>query len=316
MKKSGKLNRVSILALALSVLVLVAGCTGDSNPPSNSGNSDVVSQPQGGRESKPVVLEPEASGENVLGNDLVAIDVSNASQGYIMVTYQGENPKPKLQLTCGEEETYTYNLTPGKTEVFPLTRGNGLYKVAVFENIEGTSYSTLFSGTCEVVLENEYLPFLYPNQYVWFSKESKAVELGARLAQTAADDLGVVAEVYDYVIGNITYDYEKADTVQSGYLPDIDETLETGKGICFDYAALMTAMLRTQRIPTRLVVGYAGTLYHAWISVYIEGTGWIDNIIYFDGTQWVRMDPTFAAAGEEAAKYVGDGSNYHDLYVY
>ena len=71
MKKSGKLNRVSILALALSVLVLVAGCTGDSNPPSNSGNSDVVSQPQGGRESKPVVLEPEASGENVLGNDLV-----------------------------------------------------------------------------------------------------------------------------------------------------------------------------------------------------------------------------------------------------
>ena len=93
--------------------------------------------------------------------------------------------------------------------------------------------------------------------------------------------------------------------MQSGYLPDIDETLETGKGICFDYAALMTAMLRTQRIPTRLVVGYAGTLYHAWISVYIEGTGWIDNIIYFDGTQWVRMDPTFAAAGEEAAKYVG-----------
>lgn len=92
------------------------------------------------------------------------------------------------------------------------------------------------------------------------------------------------------MIGNIQYDFDKAASVQSGYLPDIDETLNTKKGICFDYAALMTAMLRVQRIPTKLVVGYAGELYHAWISVYLDGVGWIDNIIYFDGKDWVRMD--------------------------
>ena len=55
---------------------------------------------------------------------------------------------------------------------------------------------------------------------------------------------------------------------------------------------------------------------HAWISVYLDGVGWIDNIIYFDGKDWVRMDPTFAASGGGASEYVGDGSNYHDLYYY
>lgn len=54
----------------------------------------------------------------------------------------------------------------------------------------------------------------------------------------------------------------------------------------------MTAMLRSQDIPTKLVVGYTGNLYHAWINVYLEGQGWVDNIIYFDGTSWKLMDPT------------------------
>ena len=41
-------------------------------------------------------------------------------------------------------------------------------------------------------------------------------------------------------------------------LPSVDETLKTKKGICFDYAALMTAMLRSQGIPTKLEIGYQG----------------------------------------------------------
>ena len=32
----------------------------------------------------------------------------------------------------------------------------------------------------------------------------------------------------------------------------------------------MTAMLRSQNIPCKLVVGCAGTTYHAWIDVYVE----------------------------------------------
>ena len=82
------------------------------------------------------------------------------------------------------------------------------------------------------------------------------------------------------------------------YLPDPDETLETGKGICFDYAALMVTMLRSQRIPARLEIGYAGTVYHAWISAYVDDIGWVDGIIQFTNNTWTMMDPTFASSGK------------------
>ena len=68
--------------------------------------------------------------------------------------------------------------------------------------------------------------------------------------------------------------------------------MKTGKGICFDYASLMAALLRSQGIPTKLVVGYSGDAYHAWISVYLDEIGWVDKIIEFDGKSWSLIDPT------------------------
>ena len=81
----------------------------------------------------------------------------------------------------------------------------------------------------------------------------------------------------------------------------------------------MTGMLRSQGVPCKLVVGYAGSAYHAWINVWSEETGWIDAVIFFDGQSWKRMDPTFASSAGESAeimKYIGDGSNYTAKYFY
>lgn len=113
-----------------------------------------------------------------------------------------------------------------------------------------------------VSLRNSFLPFLYPNQYVNFYKGSQTVAKGARLASTASNDLEVVENIYNYVIHNISYDFNKAANVSFGYLPNVDSILSSGIGICFDYAAVMATMLRTQNIPTKLVVGYAGNIYH------------------------------------------------------
>ena len=85
-----------------------------------------------------------------------------------------------------------------------------------------------------------------------------------------------------------------------------------------DYAALMSAMLRSQRIPTKLEVGYSGDVYHAWISCYVDEIGWVDNIIEFDGKNWSIMDPTLAAnnSASDVKKYVGNGKNYVTKYTY
>ena len=264
----------------------------------------------------------QITGTTVYQNEKASIDASNLAEGYLIVRYTGgKNVKLKVQITKKGGATYTYNLnSAGKAETFPLTEGDGTYTVRVFENISGTKYAQAYSCSVELKLRNEFLPFLYSNQYVNFTAESKTVKKGAELMKDAKDDLDAVRRVYNYVIATLKYDYELAATVKSGYLPDIDAVLEAKKGICFDYAALMSAMLRSGGIPCKLVVGYAGTAYHAWINVYIDGVGWVDKLIYFDGKNWSLMDPTFASSlGAESAalkKYVGDGKNYTAKYAY
>lgn len=273
--------------------------------------------------SKPAgsnVRTPIASGVTVYKNDKATLDASNTSEGYIMIKYTGSVGKIKVQITKSGSETYTYDLnSSGVYEVFPLSEGNGSYSVKVFENISGNQYSQAFSQNMDVNISNTYGPFLYPNQYVNFNSASAAVQTGAAVSAGITDQFQVVSAIYNYVVKNLTYDTAKAASVQSGYLPNVDVVLAQRKGICFDYAALMTAMLRSQDIPTKLVVGYTGSLYHAWINVYLEGQGWVDNVIFFDGTNWTLMDPTFASSGnqsQEIMQYIGNGANYQAKYSY
>ena len=271
----------------------------------------------------PVVLQellmPEASGTLVKKNSKAMIDYSNTQDGYVMVSYTANTTKRLKVQVKGAGTTYTYNLAQGEWTTFPLSEGDGNYQITVYENISGNKYSTVLSLSCKVKLADEFAPFLRPNQHVNYSASSKTVAKAQELTKDLADPLKKVEAVYNYVVKNVRYDRMKAATVQSGYLPVLDTILETRKGICFDYAALMTGMLRSQGIPCKMVFGYAGTVYHAWISVWTEDTGWIDGAIFFDGTTWHRMDPTFASTGRQSAsimKYIGDGSNYKTKYLY
>lgn len=304
-------------------LLLLTGCEsiGDTKltAPSDTDEGEVSTE-KGSRDNTPVCLVPTAPGDVVYENKFAVMDASNLSEGYVVVRYIGDSNKVKLQITGPDAVTYTYSLKVGEPtdEVFSLQSGDGEYMVNVYENIQSTQYTMVFSQIVNVSLNNEFLPFLYPNQYVTFDSEYYAVKKAEELAYSCNNDLDVVSNVYNYIIGNISYDYAEAETVQSGYLPDVDEVLATQKGICFDYAALMTSMLRSQRIPTRMEVGYAGTAYHAWISTYIKDIGWVNGMIEFDGTRWSLMDPTFASnsGNKELQSFIGDGSNYSVKYFY
>ena len=302
---------LSYLLIAIFCLLL-GGCSGSS-----SASRKEHSGPP--RDSTPKVLTPSADGVTVYQNDFASIDASNTSQGYVMVKYNGTNEKVKLQITCPDQSCYTYLISDrGAYDTFPLTAGNGSYALQVLENVAGDTYTVSLAQSINVSIEDEFLPFLYPNQYVNFHTDSKAVSKGSDLAKDTYSDLDVVQNIYNYVIKNISYDTEKAQNVSYGYVPDIDDTLSSKKGICFDYAALMTSMLRSQNIPTKLEVGYSGDAYHAWISTYIDDKGWEDDIIQFNGDTWQIMDPTLAATNDSAAvkKYVGDGSHYIVKYTY
>ena len=329
LKISYKATSVAAAAFLMTALFACSGegsGSGASGTPSKSAPAPVEEEEddtpkvKGSRDNTPVCLVPEAPGDTVYENDYAHLDASNIDQGYVVIRYTGTSPKVKLQITGPNSTTYTYNLSVDeqRDEVFPLQSGNGEYIINVFENIEGTQYSQAFSQLIDVNITNEFTPFLYPNQYVTFTASNEAVKKGEELAFTANSDLDVVSAVYNFMIKNISYDHEEAETVQSGYLPDVDEVLETRTGICIDYSALMVTMLRSQRIPTRMEIGYAGTAYHAWLSTYIEDVGWVNGMIEFDGQEWSLMDPTFASNTEDKSlkDFIGDGSNYSVKYIY
>lgn len=284
---------------------------------SKSAVPDTSSDAKGSRDNTPQCLVPAADGTATDGNELVALDLSHMDCGYFMAQYLGTNNKVKMQVTGPNDVTYTYNLGTN-FEVFPFAAGNGSYTIGIHENITGTQYATIFSNTIDVTIADEFSPYLYPNQYVNFNSDSQVVALAGELAYPANDDLTVVTNVYNYIISNVTYDYDKATTVESGYIPVVDELLTTKKGICFDFASAMASMLRSQRIPTRLEIGYAGEAYHAWISTYLDEKGWVNGIIEFDGQSWKLMDPTFAASSSEEnlKDFIGDGTNYVTKYIY
>ena len=51
----------------------------------------------------------------------------------------------------------------------------------------------------------------------------------------------------------------------------------------------------------------------------LTGQGWVDNIIYFDGTNWRYMDPTFASSGKGDAavsNYISNQANYQAKFTY
>lgn len=291
---------------------------GQSHASSSSKNKSDNPTPDTTRESVTQSLIPQATGTVVYGNEGISIDASNTGEGYIMVQYGGASDQVRMQITIPDGTVYTYALAIGKYETFPLTGGNGPYHIDILEHAYDDMYALAFSQDIDVALNDEFKPFLYPNQYAWYTQDTQAVKYGIELSDQSSDDLNYVENVYHYITENIVYDVEKAENVQPNYLPNVDETMDTGKGICFDYASLMTAMLRSQGIPTRLEIGYSGEAYHAWISVYLKETGWIDNIIEFDGSSWTLMDPTLGASNNKKSvgKYIGDGSNYVVKYSY
>lgn len=294
------------MILMLISFLLLTGCGSSSgNSSGNSSEPPVYSPLQ--------VLVPETPGKETLGVSPLILDISNIEQGYLTAVSDSDSQKMNVQLTAEDGVIYSYFISPGESAVIPFSSGSGTYQVCCYQQIDGSQYAALYADTLEVSLKNEFLPFLYPNQYVNFTPDSEASKLALSIVSEDTSDVDALQAIYNYVVQNLTYDYDLADTVESGYIPDIDHTLETKKGICFDYAALTTAMLRSRDIPCKLQIGYAGTVKHAWISVYIRSKGWVDKAVEFNGNSWSRMDPTFDSNSQDEEtiqQYIGDDDNY------
>ncbi len=236
---------------------------------------------------------PTQPGTLVYQNDGYKVDYSNTALGYISVIGPDDGSVKKVQLLIGDV-TYTYDLTSKKYTILPLQGGSGNYSVRLMKNSSGNSYTVMASTSFSAEITDDLTIFLYPNQIVDYTLQTLAVNKSFEITQKDDSEIKRVYTIYQYVIDLLAYDTAKAKIANEVYmLPVLDSIVNTKKGICFDYAALMTAMLRVQGIPTRLITGYTDLGYHAWVEIYLKDVGWINPRIYFKEKTWKRVDPTF-----------------------
>lgn len=240
-------------------------------------------------------LWPRTDGENYSTKGEFTIDLSNVSQGYFRAKRNSSSKKMKLRVTKGSVK-YDYDLTAnGEYQVFPIQMGNGEYKVSLYKNVSGNKYSKEAEMEFSVTLDEEYVPYLYPNQYVDYDEQSKAMTMSAQLCEGLETDVEKYEAIVDYVSENFSYDMQRARSNPGFYLGDVEGCYESKKGLCQDLAAMTACMLRVQGIPTKLVIGYADKQYHAWNSVYIveeDGKG-----------EYKLLDITAEVTGVGAKKY-------------
>lgn len=118
-----------------------------------------------------------------------------------------------------------------------------------------------------------------------FSHANKALANGAgvlwgvhhekqfdEICATSFTDEEKAKTAYTWILNNITYDYDCNPVYQHS---NLDKTLQTKKGICYDIANLFTAICRSQNISCYSVDGYRKDDYqykHTWNRVCIDGS--------------------------------------------
>ncbi len=297
MKRASVAERLQkgILWLLFFGFFCLTACAGSESAPTDVTETGFSAAQTNAAPVQPekALLLPEASGTIVYEGAGVTIDASHTDQGYVMIRCEASEKRLKARIATSAQ-TYYYDLPGGEGySVFPLQMGDGSYTVRVMEQVENDLYALRFGVELTVVLASETVPFLYPNQYVWYDASTKTVQKARELAQGLTSQTEIAQVFYKYVVKHMTYDTKKAATVLKGYLPSADEALDSGTGICFDYAALLAVMLRSEGIPTKMLIGTVTpeNLYHSWNSVFLEG-------------KWVWMDPTLDGTGHKEKDYI------------
>jgi len=205
-----------------------------------------------------------------------SINISNVAKGYVTVKYtDGSKERIKVQVVKGDEN-YTYDITGMSSTKIPLQMGKGKYSVYILENISGTKYRPLTSETFDVPAVSNKDLYTISIPMINFDASKTAIKDISDILKKKANDESKAKSLYNKLVQEWVYDFEKLKNDEPNYVPVIDTLYKSKKGICYDYSSVIAGGLRKSGVPTRLVMGYASyvDVYHAWNEILINGK-WI-----------------------------------------
>ncbi|MBC8792030.1 MAG: transglutaminase family protein [Tagaea sp. CACIAM 22H2] len=149
-----------------------------------------------------------------------------------------------------------------------------------------------------------------------FTRESPMALIDDTIRQYAAPSFPKARPIFACVLdlnSRIKRDFV-FDPRATGVATPVEQVMRLRRGVCQDFAHVMIACLRAMGLAARYVSGYVRTYpppgqkrrvgadaSHAWVSVWVPGTGWID------------VDPTNDLVVKDEHVVVGWGRDYSDI---
>ncbi|HOM03702.1 MAG TPA: transglutaminase-like domain-containing protein [Acetivibrio sp.] len=226
----------------------------------------------------------------ITSNGVTIQNIPSSVEGKVTIT--GETGSTLIKILIIKDEVqrwYDVKLTDGKfNEEIWLIDGIGKYQVSVLVHKKDRVYT--FGPTVYVENTVDVNRFTVPTLHVESNNE-QIIALAKKLTKDAKTDREKAQKIYNWVVKNIKYDYEKyLKQVNKNYdnIYGAVNTLETKKGVCYDYSALVAALGRASGLQVKMVkgnfIGSYGNELHAWNEIYIS-----------EEKRWINVDSTFGS---------------------
>ena len=159
----------------------------------------------------------------------------------------------------------------------------GQHELAYSAHVSGTSTDRVESGAAESpvsALPSAVLPFLLPSRYC----ESDALApLASQLFGAVEPGWARAQRIVDWVHGYVEFGYQYSSTAHSAL-----SIVESGKGVCRDFAHAAIALCRAMSIPARYVFGYLPDIGVPDPATPMDFCAWCE---VFLGGEWLSFDP-------------------------
>ena len=172
--------------------------------------------------------------------------------------------------------------------------GFEVFRCRMKQPVSDLSFKLVAKVKREVVNPYGFIPLAFEEERGILNSEEFAVDnylfLGTEmLTKLPADfqfpELKKSEGVFDFVkrVNKFVHDFLAYDSSITDPHRSIQETVDEKSGVCQDFAHLMLAILRANKIPSRYVSGYlnqgngfvGGSAVHAWIQALVPGIGWV-----------------------------------------
>ncbi len=219
------------------------------------------------------------------------------------VNFTGNMTDVKLSFQIPEDVKDRQKISDLKINPKPskiVKKEDGTFATIEFKNptgrkeitIEGTAQVRTYNFAIAEKINKNIDGKLTQEQTDRYLREETGIDTKSRLIknicrdeiQTATNDVDTVKNIFDYVVENLRYNINDINK-NKGAL----RAIQSGNGVCEEFADLFVTLCRVKGIPARVVEGFDIPFTDNDKEIY-SGHAWCE--VYFPQYGWVTYDPT------------------------